>query len=194
MKVEDSTLTVVRALERMGVQHYVTGSLASSLHGEPRSTNDADIVAALRPHHFAQLVKELAGRFYVDEEDFLHAVKTERSFNLVDEVELAKVDVFCVAPTGYQAEALHRAVPLELERNDPFTSVQVASASDVVLSKLRWYRLGGETSDRQWRDLLGVVRAQSGRLELEYLRRWSREQSTLDLLERLLTEAASSSS
>ena len=60
MKVEDSTLAVVRALERMGVRHYVTGSLASSLHGEPRSTNDADIVAALRPHHFAQLVKELA--------------------------------------------------------------------------------------------------------------------------------------
>lgn len=81
MKVEDSTLAVVRALERMGVRHYVTGSLASSLHGEPRATNDADIVAALSLEHFRRLEVELAGRFYLDEEDFIHAVKSERSFN-----------------------------------------------------------------------------------------------------------------
>ncbi|MBL8920352.1 MAG: hypothetical protein JNJ54_15905 [Myxococcaceae bacterium] len=189
MKVEDSTLAVVRALERMGVRHYVTGSLASSLHGDPRSTNDADLVAALQPHHYAALVKELGSRFYVDEEEFLRAVQSERSFNLVDEVELAKVDVFCVAPAGYQAEALSRVVSLELERDDPFSSVSVASANDVILSKLRWYRLGGETSDRQWSDLLGVARAQQGRLDLEYLRRWSREQGTSDLLGRLLEQA-----
>ena len=190
MKVEDSTLAVVRALERMGVQHYVTGSLASSLHGEPRATNDADLVAVLSPMHFKRLRAELGDRFYLDEEDFLHAVKEERSFNLVDEVELAKVDVFCVQPQGYQAEALSRVVSLELERDDPFSSVNVASANDVLLSKLRWYRLGGEVSDRQWSDVLGVGRAQQGRLDLDYLRRWSREQGTLDLLERVLADAA----
>ena len=189
MKVEDSTLAVVRALERMGVRHYVTGSLASSLHGEPRATNDADVVAALTPAHFQRLQRELGQRFYLDEEDFQHAVREERSFNLVDEVELAKVDVFCVADAGYQELALRRAVKLELEPDDPFTAVSVASAADVLLSKLRWYRLGNETSDRQWRDLLGVARAQAGKLELEYLRRWSSEQGTLDLLERLLAEA-----
>lgn len=190
MKVEDSTLAVVRALERLGVRHYVTGSIASSLHGEPRATNDADIVAALSPSHFKRLQQELGDRFYLDEEDFLHAAREQRSFNLVDEVELAKVDVFCVAPSGYQQAAFDRAVKLELELDDPFTAVSVASAADVLLSKLRWYRLGNETSDRQWRDLLGVARAQAGRLELDYLRRWSQEQGTLDLLERLLAEAA----
>ena len=96
MKVEDSTLAVVRAFERMGIAHYVTGSLASSLHGDPRATNDADLVAVLSPMHFKRLKAELGERFYLDEEDFLHAVKEERSFNLVDEIELAKVDVFCV--------------------------------------------------------------------------------------------------
>jgi hypothetical protein len=190
MKVEDSTLVVVRALERMGVRHYVTGSLASSLHGEPRATNDADIVAALSLEHYRRFREELAGRFYVDEEDFIQAVKSERSFNLVDEVELAKVDVFCVTPSGYQAEAFERAETLDLERDDPFTAVHVASAADVLLSKLRWYRLGQESSDRQWRDVLGVARAQRGRLDLEYLRRWASEQGTLDLLERVLAEVA----
>lgn len=186
MKVEDSTLVVLRALERLGVRHYVTGSLASSLHGEPRATNDADVVAALNVSHLEGLQRELGARFVVDEEDFLHAVKERRSFNLIDEVELAKVDVFCVSESGYQKDALDRAVTMELERDDPFTQVKVASAADVVLSKLRWYRLGGESSDRQWRDLLGVARAQREQLDVEYLRRWSREQGTLDLLERLL--------
>jgi len=188
-KVEDSTLAVVRALERMGVAHYVTGSLASSLHGEPRATNDADIVAVLAPFQFKRLQTELQGRFYLDEDDFQHAVKESRSFNLVDEIELAKVDVFCVQREGYQADAIARAVTLELERDDPFSSVKVASACDVLLSKLRWYRLGGEVSDRQWRDVLGVARAQAGRLDLDYLRRWSLEQGTLDLLERVLAAA-----
>lgn len=190
MKVEDSTLAVVRALERMGVRHFVTGSIASSLHGIPRATNDADIVAVLRPNQFARLTEELRGRFYVDEEDYLHAVREQRSFNLIDELELAKVDVFCVADDGYDHEALSRTVPLELERDDPFTTVSVASAADVILSKLRWYRLGNETSDRQWGDLLGVARAQAGRLELDYLRKWSAQQGTADLLERLLSEAS----
>lgn len=186
MKVEDSTLVVVRALERMRVRHYVTGSIASSLHGIPRATNDADLVAALFEHHFAKLQRELGDRFYVDEDDFKHAVQTERSFNLVDEVELAKVDVFCVQPSGYQAEALSRVVPLELERDDPFSIVSVASAADVIFSKLRCYQLGGEVSDRQWADLVGVVGAQRAALDVEYLRRWATEQGTLDLLERLL--------
>jgi len=189
MKVEDSTLVVVRALERMGVRHYVTGSLASSLHGEPRATNDADLVAALLPVHFQHLQRELKDRFYLDGDEFRRACERHRSFNLVDEVELAKVDVFCVAAEGYQGEALDRAVLMELERGDPFSAVHVASATDVVLSKLRWYELGSRVSDRQWRDLLGIARAQRGALDLAYAQRWSQAQGTGELLQRLLVEA-----
>ncbi len=186
MKVEDSTLAVVRALERMGVRHYVCGSLASSLHGEPRATNDADLVAALLPGQFERLAFELKGRFYLDEDDFNVAVQTERSFNLIDEVELAKVDVFCVRPIGYQSEALQRAVRLDLQRDDPFSEVSVASAEDTVIAKLRWYRLGDETSDRQWRDIRGVLQAQTGRLDLAYVQRWCDELKLSDLLERAI--------
>ena len=186
MKVEDSTLAVVRALERMGVRHYVCGSLASSLHGEPRATNDADLVAELSPNDCERLQLQLGTRFYVDPDDFKAAVANERSFNLIDEVELAKVDVFCVHGSGYQAAALARTVKLELEHDDPFTQVAVASAEDTIISKLRWYRLGAESSDRQWRDLQGVVAAQSGRLDLEYLKRWCAQLGVTDLLERLL--------
>jgi hypothetical protein len=186
MKVEDSTLAVARALERMGVRHYLTGSLASSLHGEPRATNDADLVAELKPAHFAQLQAELGGRFFLDQGDFDHAVASERSFNLIDEVELAKVDVFCVRDEGYQHEALARTVRMELERDDPFSAIDVASPEDIVISKLRWYRLGNEVSDRQWRDIVGVLSAQAGRLDLTYVRGWCTRLGLEDLLDRAL--------
>jgi hypothetical protein len=186
VKVEDSTLAVVRALERMGVRYYVGGSIASSLHGEPRATNDADLIAVFGLEDGARLQKELGSRFYVDPEDFKHAVMTDRSFNLIDEVELAKVDVFCVQVEGYQAQALARAVKLELEADDPFSQIFVASAEDVIVSKLRWYRLGGEVSDRQWRDLQGVLAAQAERLDLEYIKTWCDHFRQTDLLDRLL--------
>lgn len=189
MKVEDSTLAVVRALERMGVRHDLTGSLASSLHGEPRATNDADLVAELRLSHYARLQAELGGRFFLDQEDFAHAAASERYFNLVDEIELAKVDVFCVRDEGYQHEALARTVRLELERDDPF-SVDVASAEDTVISKLRWYRLGGEVSDRQWRDIVGVLAVQEGRLDLVHARGWCQRLGVEDLLDRALATPA----
>ena len=190
MKVEDSTLVVVRALERMGVRHYVCGSLASSLHGEPRATNDADLVAELFSTHFERLARELGTRFFLDEDDFQAAVRSERSFNLVDEVELAKVDVFCVRAVGYQAEALNRVVRLELERDDPFSQVNVASAEDTIVSKLRWYVLGGEVSDRQWRDIVGILQAQRGRLDLGYVRGWCITMQLERLLEKAQAQVA----
>ncbi len=186
MTIEEATLAVARALERMHVRYYVTGSIASSLHGDPRATNDADLVAELSVLDGPRLATELGARFFVDLEEVEYAVKHERSFNLVDEVELAKVDVFCVHNLGYQAAALGRAVRLELERDDPFSGASVASAEDVILSKLRRYRFGNEVSDRQWRDVLGVLAAQQPTLDLGYLRRWENELGLADLLERAL--------
>lgn len=188
MRIEESALAVVRALERIGVRYFVGGSLASSIHGEPRATNDADLVAFLKPQHFEALQRELGSRFYLDREDFEAAVKHGRSFNLIDEVELGKVDVFCVSEQGHEAEALARASRRELERGDPFSEATVASAEDVVVAKLNRYRKGGEVSDRQWADLKGLVAAQADALDLTYVCRWCRHFETEDLVERLLAQ------
>ena len=184
--IEDSTVAVARAFERMGVRYYVCGSLASSLHGDPRTTNDADFVAFLRPDQGERFQRELGNRFIVDAEVFKRAVEMGRSFNLVDEVELSKVDVFCVSADGYQAEALGRIVELELQRDDPFTKVNVASAEDTIVAKLKWYRMGGEVSDRQWTDLQGILKAQRAGLDLSYVKRWCVHFNVADLLDRLL--------
>ncbi|MBL8911779.1 MAG: hypothetical protein JNM17_13890 [Archangium sp.] len=149
---------------------------------------DADIVAALHENQFQKLQHELGGRFYVDADDFKHAVRNERSFNLIDSVELAKVDVFCVRDRDFQNSALERAQLKELERDDPFTHVRIASPEDLVLAKLRWYRIGGEVSDRQWGDLRGIVRVQGNALDLSYLRKWAPTLDVEAVLERLLAE------
>ena len=73
---------------------------------------------------------------------------------------------------------------------DPEQSIFVTSPEDVILSKLEWYRMGGEVSDRQWRDILGVLKTRAGELDLTYLHQWAKELKVNDLLERILKEAA----
>ena len=189
LPVNDAALKVMRALERLNVRCYLCGSLASSVHGLPRLTNDADIVAELGPHHVKGLVRQLAGAFYVDEEAVAEAIATERSFNLVDEVEAVKVDVFCAGADRYQQEAFARTVRFPLEEDDPFTEVAFASVEDTVVFKLHWFRLGGEVSERQWADVLGILRLKKSAVDLEYARRWSKHFRADDLLERALEAA-----
>lgn len=99
-----------------------------------------------------------------------------------------KVDVFIPRPRPFLQSQLIRA------QKQTFTfatevSARFASPEDTILSKLEWYRLGGEVSDRQWRDVLGVLKTRAGELDLAYLRQWARELEVSDLLERALGEA-----
>lgn len=189
LPVNAVALKVVRALERLKVRCYICGSLASSVHGLPRLSNDADIVAELAAHHVAGLVKELAGAFYVDEDAVGEAIRTQRSFNLVDEQEAVKVDVFCAGGDRYQQAAFARTVRVPLEEDDPFTEVAFASVEDTVVFKLHWLRLGGEVSERQWADVLGMLRLKQSRMDLDYARRWAKHFGVEDLLDRALEAA-----
>lgn len=165
------------------------GSLASSVHGDPRSTNDADIVADLRPAHAAPLVAELAPHYVIDEETVLDAIARGRSFNLIDVNELCKIDVFCATGQPHEEATFARKSRSELQRGDPFTGVDFASAEDTVAYKLHWFRRGGEVSSQQWRDVVGVLRAKAGSLDVAYLRDWAQRLGVQDLLERALRDA-----
>lgn len=180
-------LEVTRLLERLGVRYAVGGALASSLHGVPRSTNDADVGAELREEHVRPLVEALEGRFYVDEERVRHAVRKGSSFNLIELRSVFKVDVFVLGEAPLDQEQLARRQRTALP--DGGEELDVSSAEDTVLQKLRWYRLGGESSERQWRDVLGVLDVAGKRLDREYLRRGALLLGVEDLLERAVREA-----
>ena len=183
------TLFVTQTLEQIGIVYAVGGSLASSLHGVMRSTLDVDIVADMRLEHIPPLVAALAEEFYADDEMMRDAIKRHSSFNLIHYETAFKVDIFVRKLRPFDQMQLERR-RTSVIANDPERSIYVTSPEDTVLAKLEWYRLGGEVSDRQWRDILGVLKTRAGELDLEYLHVWARELKISDLLERVLQEAA----
>jgi Nucleotidyl transferase AbiEii toxin, Type IV TA system len=183
------TLEVTEAFERLGVRYLVGGSLASSVHGIPRATQDIDFLAELAGRHVDELVAFLQGRYYVDRDMILDAIRRRASFNVVQLRTMFKVDVFVSDRSDLVREEMDRRVPFSL--GDPPRHVYVCSAEDIVVQKLDWYRKGNEVSERQWRDLIGVLEVQAGKLDLDYIRRWARELSLVDLAERALSEAGS---
>jgi hypothetical protein len=183
------TLVVTGVFERLGVPYLIGGSLASTLYGMIRTTQDSDIIAEMRPEHIQPFVSALEADFYIDQQMIAESIQRNSSFNIIHHDTMFKVDVFIPRPRPFLKSQLARA------RRQTFTfgknvGAKFASPEDTILSKLEWYRMGGEVSDRQWRDILGVLKTKAGELDLEYLHQWARELKVSDLLERALTQAA----
>jgi hypothetical protein len=181
-------LLVTQTLEQLGVAYAVCGSLASSLHGVLRSTLDVDIVADMQTEHIQPLVGALSDEFYADGDMMRDAIEHHRSFNLIHNETAFKVDIFVRKPRAFDQMQLERRA-LAVVATDPERSIYVVSPEDILVAKLEWYRLGGQVSDRQWRDILGVLKTCAGGLDLAYLRKWAGELLVGDLLELALREA-----
>lgn len=182
------TMQVVDVLEKLGIDYVIGGSLASALHGVARATMDSDIVANFKEEHVVPFVEALKSTFYVDDEMIRDAIRTNRSFNVVHLATLFKVDIFIAKDREFDRLQIGRrsSYLLSAERNE---SAYVASAEDTILAKLEWYRMGDEVSDRQWKDILGVIKVQADSLDLEYLRRGANLLKVADLLEKALNAA-----
>lgn len=181
------TLIVTTILEELGVSYLIGGSLASALHGVARSTLDSDLVVDLQVEHIPLLVKRLQEEFYISTEAIFDALQYRSSFNLIHLKTMFKVDIFIPKHRAFdQAQMAHRRAYIVTA--EPERSAYIASAEDTILAKLEWYRLGGELSERQWRDILGVARIQGDRLDYDYLQQMAVSLDVADLLARLRSE------
>ena len=181
-------LLVVNAFDALRIPYFLGGSMASSVHGIYRATADSDFIAAVRPHHAEPLANLLQPAFYAQVDAIRSATASSRSFNLIHLQTMLKVDVFVAKTDPFHLMQMRRRV-LQPASADGQIKLYVASAEDTVLAKLQWYREGGAVSDRQWNDVLGVLKVQEPALDRGYLRQWARELRLTYLLDRALDDA-----
>lgn len=181
-------LEVSAILERHRIPYVIGGSVASTLFGEPRATMDVDFAVQLETELVHPLASALEADFHVQREAMLEATERHSMCNIIHRRSMLKVDMHIRPPEGIYAEEIRRARRLKL-RADPEGFADVATPEDTLLQKLRWYQLGGRVSDRQWRDVLGILKVMGDELDGEYLRHWSAELCLSGLLARALDEA-----
>ncbi|HEY7394306.1 MAG TPA: hypothetical protein VH559_05660 [Gemmatimonadaceae bacterium] len=186
-EILDVTLLVAAAFERIGIVYLIGGSLASSLHGVPRSTLDVHFVAQLEQRKITALIDELHGTFYLDEDAIRDAIARRTSFNLIHLESYLKADVFVAKDD--EAFRLQMQLRQRFVLGETSNEIVVASPEDVVAQKLSWFALGGEVSERQWLDALGVLKVSAPILDLAYLHRIAVLLGVEPLLERALREA-----
>ena len=174
-------MTVVNVFEYLHIPYMIGGSIASALFGVARSTLDADIVADLHSDNIDAWIKALGVDFYADEVMIRDAIHHRSSFNLIHLKTMFKVDVFIRKERPFDQVQFDRRFEQVLATN-PEQKAYMTTAEDLILAKLEWYRMGGEVSDRQWRDILGVLTVQAERLDQDYLRKWAGELGVVDLL------------
>lgn len=180
---------VVETLDALGIRYAIGGSYASSLHGYSRFTHDADLaVEPFRGKERLFVARFPKDEWYVDLGMIQDALSRRASFNVIDLRTAFKIDFFIQKDRDYDREFLSRRVKAKVFGPDD-EEYGVIAAEDSVLLKLEWFRLGGETSDRQWNDVLAVLRTQGDALDTAYLDKWAAEIGVADLLFRARGEA-----
>ena len=180
------TLQVVEALEQLKLPYFVGGSLATAVHGVARATMDVDLLVDMQVDHVGLLAQQLGDDFFADVEMMEKAIRQGMSFNLIHKETMFKVDIFPKADRPFDQSQLNRRISLPLAM-DPERRAFIASPEDNILAKLDWYRKGGEVSDRQWQDVINVIKIQGDRLDRDYLHQWALQLG----VEKLLVKALS---
>ena len=178
---------LLAAFDCLEIPFFIGGSIASGTHGLPRQTNDIDVVADLKGERAPEFCAALSPAFYVDSGSVELALGTGRSFNAIHLKGAYKFDIFPVGDDRFaRSELARRRYTKTTITGLENIEFPVASPEDTVLAKLVWFRKGGEVSDRQWHDILGVIRVQGGRLDSAYLQTWAIDLGVADLLGRAL--------
>ncbi len=175
-------------LQARNRSYAVVGSVAGMSHGYGRTTIDVDVLAEITGELAKDFEEEFSGSYYVDAQSIRDAVRWKRSFNLYHFQTGVKIDIFVSKNRPFDVLVLERR-ELENMDDDATPSFYVQTAEDLVLSKMQWYREANEVSDRQWNDILSVMKLQSFTLDLEYLEYWSKELNINDLLNKALDES-----
>jgi hypothetical protein len=177
---------VAQRFDELKIPYYIGGGIASIIHGEERLTKDADIVIRILPVHIQKFVQAFETDFVVSADAIQDSLARRYAFNIIHIDTAYKIDLYPIT----DEDEMEIAAFARRQRKDIGTGeIWIASAEDVILAKLRWFRKGGEVSEKQWRDVLGVLKVQGERLDFGYLESMAARFRLADLLERARDDA-----
>ncbi|MBN1878607.1 hypothetical protein JW823_00675 [bacterium] len=177
---------VAGVLESLDIRYFLTGSFASSLHGIPRATNDADLVVEMTEGDVSAVFDHFRAEFYISMDAMREAVIRQRSFNLIHLMTMFKIDIFVIQPESLPEMDRRQAIALS---DGTDAEIFVAAPEDVIVRKLMWYKLGNEVAAQQWQDVLGILRVRCNELDYELLMKTARHHDVASFLEKAIDEA-----
>jgi hypothetical protein len=187
--VFDEPLLILKRLSdvfaTLRIEYCVGGSFAGGVHGIPRSTQDVDVVVTMQAFHVPRLVAALVPDFYISDRAAHEAITLGTSFNVIHVEYAFKADLFVPHENPWTRSQLDRAVTEVFDTSHGPVAIRIVTAEDILLQKLSWYRQLGESSDQQWRDILGIYRISGDTMSAAYLDEWGRYLRVADLLERV---------
>lgn len=164
---EETLRRLVEALSRAGIPYMLTGSHASSYYGRPRGTQDIDFVISATKDQLRAFLGQLSPPlYYVDEQAAFEALRQHGQFNAIDRESGYKADIIIRKPRSYSEEEFERRT----HGNVSGVPLVIATAEDVILSKLEWAKMGG--SLRQIEDAVGILQARATQLDRAYIDHW----------------------
>jgi hypothetical protein len=180
---------VTALFDELSIPYYIGGSIASSIYGIARATMDVDIVADIPIDQIPTLKHRLEKEYYIDETMIREAAAGLSSFNLIHLGTMIKIDVFFHKTNSYAKQALLRKRKDTLSESDAALEFYFSSPEDIIINKLQWYEMGNRMSERQWLDVLGVLKVQGSNLDKEYLNHWCEKLNILTLLDSAYRDA-----
>jgi len=167
MTAQDLLARLVEALKRAGIPYMLTGSMASSMHGQPRASNDIDVVIAPTVEQLRSLKSLLPeSEYYFDLDDALESLKRRQQFNVLDLSGGWKIDLIIQKSRPFSITEFDRRVEVDVQG----LRLHTATAEDVVLAKLEWAKIGA--SKRQIEDAAGILKIRSAELDRNYIEHW----------------------
>jgi len=179
---------IVETLDCLDISYLVTGSVAAMAYGEPRLTNDIDIVAAIEERHVAGLIAAFpATEFYLSEETIREAIRHRTQFNIIHPSSGLKVDIILRKDTPFDESRFGR-----IRRIRPAESytANFAAPEDIIIMKMQYYRDGG--SEKHLGDIAGILKISREDVDTAYVADWSRRLGLTDIWEIILKRVGES--
>ena len=176
------------ALDDLKIDYAIGGSIASSVYGKVRFTQDADITVASFADKAERLYSVLKENFYISKDAMYQAISNRGSFNVIHLTSAFKIDIFIQKDDDFYRQLFLRKRKIKLDESIE-RLFDIVSAEDIILLKLQWYQSAGCVSERQWSDVLGVLAVQTQSLDMKYLKSCSEKLGLSDILQKAIDEA-----